>query len=80
MLNCKTMAKKASEYIDRDLSFMARLNFTLHLILCVHCRKYISQMRTTIKTLNIRHREEDEKISDTDVGKIVELIKTELPK
>jgi len=74
------MAKKANEYIDRDLSFMARLNFTLHLIVCVHCRKYISQMRTTIRTLHLRGHDVDQNISDAEVGKIVNIIKSTLPK
>ncbi|HEY5602272.1 MAG TPA: zf-HC2 domain-containing protein [Gammaproteobacteria bacterium] len=51
MLNCKDITKQASNYLDKELPYRARLQVRLHLLICVHCQRYINQLRTTIRTL-----------------------------
>ena len=51
MLSCKDITEKANQYLDHDLPFMVRLNFRIHLFMCVNCKRYVQQLRTTILTL-----------------------------
>jgi len=51
MLNCKQIPEKADEYIDDELSIGQRLSASLHLLMCVHCRRYVRQMTSTVATL-----------------------------
>ncbi|MFV2056041.1 MAG: zf-HC2 domain-containing protein [Thiohalomonadales bacterium] len=75
MLNCKDVTNKANDYVDRDLSAYNRFKLAVHLLMCVHCRNYVCQLRTTIKTLRMRNDHEHETISNNEVSKIVEQIK-----
>ena len=77
MLSCKEMAEKANDYIDRDVSLLTRIQFAVHLFMCVHCRNYISQMRTTISAVGLRRFEDDEQISSEQIQEIVKIIKNE---
>ena len=75
MLSCKDVTNKANDYLERDLSSFGRLKFALHLAMCVHCRNYVSQLRTTIKALRSRNDHDVTTISDTEVNNIVLQIK-----
>lgn len=51
MLSCKDITERVTEYLERDLSPWDRVQFSLHLAMCRFCRRYVSQMRTTVATL-----------------------------
>ncbi|MDH5324981.1 MAG: zf-HC2 domain-containing protein [Gammaproteobacteria bacterium] len=51
MLSCKDITHKADEFLDMKLPWRTRVAFKIHLFMCVNCRRYISQIQLTIKTL-----------------------------
>ncbi len=56
MLSCKEIAQQASNYIDQQYSWRQRLAFRLHLFICGNCRRYISQLRSSIESLKLLKR------------------------
>jgi hypothetical protein len=51
MLTCEQLAELVTDYIECWLPMRQRLRFRLHIILCSACRRYLNQMRLTIRTL-----------------------------
>lgn len=51
MLKYRDIHDRASDYLEKRLSWRARIQFRLHLFICVHCRNFIRQMRTTVTAL-----------------------------
>ena len=46
MLSCRELAHhQASDYIDGQLGWRARLGVRYHLLICDHCRRFVAQMR-----------------------------------
>lgn len=56
MLSCKEIAQQASDYIDQQYSWRRRMVFRLHLFICGNCRRYISQLRSSIESLKLLKR------------------------
>ena len=53
MLSCKDLVERSSDYLDGQLRLRERLGVRAHLAMCVHCRRFIRQMRLTQAT--VRH-------------------------
>ncbi len=51
MLSCKDINQNADQYIDGELTIRQRLAVGFHLLMCVHCRRYVRQLAATINTL-----------------------------
>jgi anti-sigma factor RsiW len=51
MLTCQQITEVCTDYLDGRMSFGQRLSFQLHLGMCRHCRIYLKQMKTTIRTV-----------------------------
>ncbi|MPZ19998.1 MAG: anti-sigma factor [Luteitalea sp.] len=51
MLTCKDVTERLTAYLEQDLSWWERMQFRLHLAMCKFCRRYVSQMRTTLAML-----------------------------
>lgn len=51
MLKCRDIHDHASDYLERRLSWWGRVQFRSHLFICVHCRNFIRQMRSTVRAL-----------------------------
>ncbi|MBI3772416.1 MAG: zf-HC2 domain-containing protein [Gammaproteobacteria bacterium] len=51
MFKCRDIHDHASDYLEKRLSLWGRIQFRWHLFICVHCRNFIRQMRTTVSTL-----------------------------
>lgn len=46
MLTCKDFVKKQNERIDGvDISFMQRMSLKMHAFICIHCRRYLAQLK-----------------------------------
>lgn len=46
MLSCKDLAHKhASDYVDGQLQLSKRISVWFHLLICVHCRRFVMQLR-----------------------------------
>jgi predicted anti-sigma-YlaC factor YlaD len=51
MLTCRELTELATDYLERDLPWSARLRVQVHLWMCIHCRTYVDQMRKVIALL-----------------------------
>lgn len=51
MLTCQQLTEIVTEYLEGRMSFWRRAQFQMHLGMCKHCRAYIHQMKTTVRTL-----------------------------
>ncbi len=57
MLRCRDVADLASDYVDGDLRRSRRLAVRLHLTICRLCRRYVRQLRETVRLLRGLRRE-----------------------
>jgi len=48
MLKCRDIAAHASEHLDRQLNWHQTLGYSVHLLVCGHCRQFVRHLRTTI--------------------------------
>lgn len=51
MLSCREVSERASDLIDGHASWRVRAEARLHLLMCQHCRRYIEQLKLTVKAL-----------------------------
>jgi predicted anti-sigma-YlaC factor YlaD len=49
-IKCSVVATKISEIIDHEASFMARMRFYSHLMMCSKCRDYFKQFKLLKET------------------------------
>ena len=48
MLKCKHVTEQASSYLDGEMGFVKRLQFRIHLMMCVHCRRFMHNLKAGI--------------------------------
>lgn len=75
MPSCKEITEHSSDYIDRKLPWWKRPGYWLHLAMCVHCRRYLTQLKLTISTIGKLPDAAPPSISSKQVKKIVENLK-----
>jgi predicted anti-sigma-YlaC factor YlaD len=51
MLTCSQVNQLVTDYLEGKLSLRESLKFQLHIGTCRHCRRYLRQMKRTIRTL-----------------------------
>jgi predicted anti-sigma-YlaC factor YlaD len=51
MLTCRDIAEIVTDYLEGRLSLVDRIRFHLHLGFCRDCRRYLRQMRQTVRRL-----------------------------
>lgn len=51
MLRCHEIHEMTSDYLEKRLSHMRRINYQLHTFFCQDCQRFFAQFRTTICTL-----------------------------
>lgn len=73
MLSCKDITEKANEYMDRELPFWSRLSVKFHLLMCVHCRRYVNQLKVTVQALGLLKQSDD--VNENTVELIVQNLK-----
>lgn len=55
MLKCDEVARLTSDYIDRqNLTWAARGQFKIHLMMCQNCSRFVHQMQLLTDTLQQR--------------------------
>jgi len=74
MLSCKDITENANSYLDKELPFFTRMKVNLHLMMCVHCKRYVEQLNATIRTLGNLKRA-DETVSEEVVDNVVNNLK-----
>lgn len=51
MLTCLNITELVTDYLEGRLSFMDRLRFRMHIMMCKECREYLIQMKNIIKAV-----------------------------
>ncbi len=51
MLMCRDLARIASDYIDGELTARQKMSVKMHLMMCVHCRTFIGNLRASTKLM-----------------------------
>ncbi len=51
MLTCRELTELITNYMEGRLSFRERLRVQMHLGMCRHCRRYLQQMKSTVRLL-----------------------------
>ncbi len=61
MLNCHQVSKLVSTDQVQDLGMMKKLEYHMHLFICVHCKRYVQQIRSIGRGArdNVTHLEAD---------------------
>ncbi len=75
MPSCKEITEKSSDYLDRNLRWWKRPGYWMHLAMCVHCRRYVDQLKLTITTIGKTPEATTPSVNDEQVQEIVEKLK-----
>lgn len=63
MLSCKQVVDHSDHLLAGEVSRRQRLAIYLHLLICVHCRRYLRQLRLMLAALpRLRRRAEDSEV------------------
>lgn len=49
MLTCKEITELVTDYLEGRLPLGQRMKFWMHMSMCGNCRRYLRQMRATVK-------------------------------
>jgi hypothetical protein len=80
MITCKEVSQEAHEFLDGEMTLSRRLNLITHLVICKHCRRYIKELRLTLRALqDTEILEEDTVPTDAEIDDIVEKLKKANP-
>jgi predicted anti-sigma-YlaC factor YlaD len=58
MFECKDVAEEASNYLDGDLPLGKRIGLFFHLVICSCCRRYLQQIKQTIRAVSVLRPQE----------------------
>jgi len=47
MISCEEFVELVTEYLEGDVSMGLKMKLKFHEVLCVHCRRYVEQMKVT---------------------------------
>ncbi len=75
MPSCKDITEHSSDYLDRNLPWWKRMGYWLHLVMCVHCRRYVDQLKLTIDTIGKSPEATTPNVSQEEIQAIVEKMK-----
>jgi len=75
MPSCKEVTEKSSDYLEHNLPWWKRPGYWMHLAMCVHCRRYVKQLKLTINTIGKSPDATPPEISTEQVQDIVEKLK-----
>lgn len=50
-MTCRTFVETVTEYLEGTPSWSDWVRFQMHLSVCLGCRRYLSQMKQTVRTL-----------------------------
>jgi len=52
MLKCKEISEKASDIVDGKITGFDKVKVQMHLLMCKHCRSFISKIKLTRDVVN----------------------------
>ena len=74
MLSCNDLAHHhASDYLDGQLGWRDRLRVRFHLFICVHCRRFIQQLKQVREVLRRSDHLQDGGDRDSDPAAVQRL-------
>ncbi len=56
MLTCQEVTQLVTDYLESKLSWKDVLRFQIHIGMCIHCRRYLRDMKVTVRTLGMLPR------------------------
>lgn len=71
MLKCREVPEEAELLLADQLGFRRRLALRMHLFMCVHCRRYVRQLRLLLKAIPFVHGP----ASDEEVEKVMSRVR-----
>ena len=51
MMTCRQVTQLVTEYLEGKLSWKDAVRFQLHVGMCRHCRRYLRDMKVTVRVL-----------------------------
>lgn len=68
MLKCREVEANSSRLLDGDLPLGTRLSMRLHMLICVHCRRFVRHLRQVRDMVRYRGRpsEPDETVAEVN--------------
>ena len=57
MLKCSEISHLASDFLDNNLDWKTYLSVKMHILICVHCRRFVRHLRTSIRMIRDLERE-----------------------
>ena len=57
MLKCSEISHLASDYLDNHLDWKTSLSVRMHIFICVHCRRFVRHLRSSIRIVQGMARE-----------------------
>lgn len=70
MLNCRQVTERASDMVDGELTSRERLSMRLHLLMCVHCRRFQRHLQSMVSALQSREPWTDQ-VDPAFVGRLL---------
>lgn len=55
MLRCHDIVRRADDYLAGELSWRRRLALHMHLLMCVHCKRFVRQLRFLLRAIPFMH-------------------------
>jgi hypothetical protein len=71
MLKCREVPAEAELLLAGDLGWRRRMALRMHLFLCVHCRRYVRQLRLLLSSVPFMHGP----ASDEEVKKVISRVR-----
>ncbi len=53
MFSCREVHERASQFIDGESNMLTKTGVLMHILMCGNCRRFIKQLRLTVKTIQI---------------------------
>ena len=51
MMKCKELSENAGDYLSGELPLGRRIALFLHVMMCIHCRRYLHQLKISVESL-----------------------------
>lgn len=71
MMSCKKVIEKSSDYVDGQLPLITRMGMRMHLLMCVHCRRYVRQILSTSQVIKLLGKKQQQCIDPSKIDRTV---------
>lgn len=75
MINCKQLNDDAGDYLAKDLPLSKRITVFIHILMCVHCRCYVKQLKVSLESLRRIARQQESHLAGPSETEIEETVK-----